>query len=121
MIFRQHPIEHVEVSLNPTLISEADHSCGPPVRVLPDLAARVLPESQWPIIRTRNSQEFTLATSRKIIEPEPGENSYDRRNEAGPVAEDQTSVAQSLAANRRTHAKTLVLKGQSDHWNQERG
>jgi hypothetical protein len=72
------------------------------------------------IIRTRNSQEFTLATGRRIIQPEPRDKRYVRRNEAGQFAEDQTSIAKSLAADRRTDAGTLVLKGRSDHWNQER-
>ncbi len=61
-----------------------------------------------------------MATSRKIIEAETDENSYDRRNEAARFTEYQTWAAQSATADRGTHAKTLVARA-SDRLNQERG
>jgi hypothetical protein len=51
---------------------------------------------------------------REVIEPKEGDKRYIRRNDQGQFTEDQVDVGKSLAADRRTHAKTVAPKGQGD-------
>jgi hypothetical protein len=45
---------------------------------------------------------------------------YIRRDERGRFTSDQVEVGRSLAADRRTEAKTVVPKGQGDRGDQAR-
>ena len=58
--------------------------------------------------------------SREVIEPHKGDKRYARRDEQGQFTEDQVSVGKSLAADRRSKAKTVVPKGQGDHGDQKK-
>lgn len=61
-----------------------------------------------------------MRSKRTLIEPKRGDKRYVRRNSQGQFTEDQTAVGKSLAADRRTHAKTTVPKGQGDRGDQKR-
>ena len=50
---------------------------------------------------------------RELIEPTPGDKRFVRRNAAGQF-KDVTDVGRSLAADRRSNAKTSVKSGQGD-------
>jgi hypothetical protein len=52
-------------------------------------------------------------SKRTVIEPHKGDKRYARRNKAGEFQK-QVSVGGSLAADRRSKAKTKVKKGQGD-------
>ena len=54
---------------------------------------------------------------RERIEHPEGQR-YARRDERGRFTSDQTAVGRSLAADRRTKAKTTVPKGQGDRGDQ---
>jgi hypothetical protein len=60
-----------------------------------------------------------MSSKREVIQPKPGDKRYARRDKEGQFAKDQTSVGKSLAADRRTHAKTAVPKGQGDRGDQK--
>ncbi|MES2466443.1 MAG: hypothetical protein V4675_04005 [Verrucomicrobiota bacterium] len=53
------------------------------------------------------------AGKRELIEPNPGDKRYVRRNEDGTFGE-TVDVGKSLAADRRTKATKKVPKGQGD-------
>ncbi len=55
-----------------------------------------------------------MARQRELIEPNPGDKRYVRRDENGRFTSDQVDVGRSLAADRRQHAKTKAGKGQGD-------
>ena len=55
-----------------------------------------------------------MAQKRKTIEPHKGDKRYVRRDDQGHFTKDQVDVGRSLAADRRSHAKTVVPKGQGD-------
>jgi hypothetical protein len=55
-----------------------------------------------------------MAAKRELIEPTKGNKRYVRRDQQGHFTTDQTDVGKSLAADRRTHAKTASPKGQGD-------
>ena len=57
---------------------------------------------------------------RTINEPKPGSKSYVRRDEKGHLTADQVAVGKSLAADRRTQAKTVAPKGQGDRGDQKK-
>lgn len=57
---------------------------------------------------------------RTVNEPKPGAKSYVRRDEKGHFTSDQVAVGKSLAADRRTHAKTVAPKGQGDRGDQKK-
>jgi hypothetical protein len=57
---------------------------------------------------------------REIIQPNPGDKRYVRRDESGHFSEDQTDVGRSLAADRKTHAKTEVQNGMGDKGDQKK-
>jgi hypothetical protein len=48
-----------------------------------------------------------------MIEPKPGDKRYVRRNREGKFKE-EVDVGRSLAADRRQHASTKVMKGQGN-------
>jgi hypothetical protein len=56
---------------------------------------------------------------RQLVEEGSGKR-YVRRDPQGRFTSDQTEVGRSLAADRRTKAKTTVPKGQGDRGDQER-
>ena len=60
-----------------------------------------------------------MSAKREVIQPKPGDKRYARRDKEGQFTKDQTSVGKSLAADRRTHAKTVVPKGQGDRGDQK--
>jgi hypothetical protein len=54
-----------------------------------------------------------MAGKRELIEPNPGDKRYVRRDERGRFKE-MTDVGRSLAADRRRQAKTVSKPGQGD-------
>jgi hypothetical protein len=60
-----------------------------------------------------------MATKRTLIEPHKGDKRYIRRNEQGQFTEKQVDVGKSLAADRRSHSKTVAPKGQGDRGDQK--
>ncbi|HZP21118.1 MAG TPA: hypothetical protein VFB16_13025 [Bauldia sp.] len=56
---------------------------------------------------------------RELIEPHKGDKRYVRRGEKGRFKE-VDDVGRSLAADRRTKAKTAVKKGEGDRGDQKR-
>ena len=59
-----------------------------------------------------------MAGKRELIEPK-GDKRFIRRDEKGRISESD-DVGRSLAADRRTKAKTVVRKGQGDRGDQKR-
>jgi hypothetical protein len=55
-----------------------------------------------------------MAGKRELIEPNPGDKRYVRRDEKGQFTTDQVDVGRSLAADRRQHAKTKAKPGHGD-------
>ena len=51
---------------------------------------------------------------REVIEPTKDAKRYTRRDKEGQFTQDQTKVGKSLAADRRTKAKTVAKKGEGD-------
>lgn len=51
---------------------------------------------------------------RELIEPNPADKRYVRRDEDGQFTTDQVDVGKSLAADRRVTAKTKAKPGQGD-------
>jgi hypothetical protein len=51
---------------------------------------------------------------RELIEPHQGDKRYIRRDSKGRLTKDQVNVGRSLAADRRTKAKTVSKKGEGD-------
>jgi hypothetical protein len=60
-----------------------------------------------------------MASKRELIEPHKGDKRYVRRDEQGRFTESD-DVGRSLAADRRTKAKTTVKKGQGDRGDQKK-
>ena len=58
-----------------------------------------------------------MAGKRELIEPK-GDKRFIRRDERGRISESD-DVGRSLAADRRTKAKTVVKKGQGDKGDQK--
>ena len=54
-----------------------------------------------------------MASKRELIEPQPGDKRYVRRDAEGQFKK-EVDVGKSLAADRRTKAKTKVKSGQGD-------
>ena len=61
-----------------------------------------------------------MTSKRELIEPKPGDKRYIRRGKQGQFTSDQADTGKSLSADRRTHAKTVVPKGQGDRGDQKR-
>ena len=57
---------------------------------------------------------------REVIQPHGDDTRYARRDEKGKFTEDQVNTGKSLAADRRSHAKTVVPKGQGDRGDQKK-
>lgn len=53
-------------------------------------------------------------SKRELIEPNPGDKRYVRRDEKGQFTDDQVDVGKSLAADQRQHSKTPARPGQGD-------
>jgi hypothetical protein len=51
---------------------------------------------------------------RTLIEPHKGDKRYLRRGKKGRFSSEQVDVGRSLAADRRSKAKTKVKKGEGD-------
>jgi len=61
-----------------------------------------------------------MAIKREVIQPHENDKRYARRDDAGHFTSDQVSVGKSLAADRRSKAKTVVPKGQGDRGDRKR-
>jgi hypothetical protein len=59
-------------------------------------------------------------SSREVIKPHKGDKRYARRDSQGQFTEKQVNVGKSLAADRRTKAKTIVPEGQGDRGDEKR-
>ena len=59
-------------------------------------------------------------SKRTLIRAHANDSRYVRRDEQGHFTTDQASVGKSLAADRRSQAKTVVPKGQGDRGDQKR-
>ena len=55
-----------------------------------------------------------MASKRELIEPNPGDKRYVRRDKEGHFTESQDDVGRSLAADQRQHARTRVKPGHGD-------
>jgi hypothetical protein len=60
-----------------------------------------------------------MAIKRTLIEPNKGDKRYIRRKANGEFSEKQVNVGKSLAADRRSHSKTIAPKGQGDRGDQK--
>lgn len=60
------------------------------------------------------------ASKRTLVEPHEGDKRYVRRGSDGKFTEKQVGVGRSLAADKRTKAKTVVPKGQGDRGDTKR-
>ena len=61
-----------------------------------------------------------MTRKRELIEPNEGDKRYIRRDDEGKFTEDQVDVGRSLAADQRSHSKTVAPKGQGDKGDQKR-
>ncbi len=55
-----------------------------------------------------------MASDRELIEPNPGDKRYVRRDEKGQFTDSQDDVGRSLSQDQRQQAKTESKKGQGD-------
>lgn len=55
-----------------------------------------------------------MPTKRELINPNPGDKRYIRRDERGRFTSDQVDVGRSLSADARQNAKKTAPKGQGD-------
>ena len=55
-----------------------------------------------------------MASDRELIEPNPGDKRYVRRDEQGQFTDSQDDVSQSLSQDQKREAKTESKKGQGD-------
>jgi hypothetical protein len=53
-------------------------------------------------------------SSQEVIQPNKGDKRYVRRDEQGQFTDSQVNIGKSLAADRRSKAKTVAPKGQGD-------
>jgi hypothetical protein len=58
--------------------------------------------------------EVSVAGDRELIEPNPGDKRYARRDEQGQFTESQDDVGKSLSQDQQQHAQTESKKGQGD-------
>jgi hypothetical protein len=61
-----------------------------------------------------------MPAKRTLTQPHKGDKRYVRRDDQGHFTADQVNVGKSLAADRRTQAKTVAPKGQGDHGDQKK-
>jgi hypothetical protein len=64
-------------------------------------------------------EEEKVEMPRELIEPHKGDKRFIRRDRQGQFKESD-DVGRSLAADRRTKAKTIVKKGEGDRGDQKR-
>ena len=69
---------------------------------------------------SEGARKIMAGTKRTTIEPHKSDKRYVRRNSNGEFTKDQVDVGKSLAADRRTKAKTIVPKGQGDRGDTKR-
>ena len=55
-----------------------------------------------------------MPRDRELIEPNPDDKRFVRRDDQGKFTEEQDDVGRSLAKDRQTNAKTEAKKGQGD-------
>jgi hypothetical protein len=55
-----------------------------------------------------------MARDRELIEPNPGDKRYIRRDDEGKFTEDQVDMGRSISQDMQRDAKTKVKKGQGD-------
>lgn len=55
-----------------------------------------------------------MPIKRELIKPHKGDSRYLRRNKSGQFTKEQVNVGKSLAADRRTKARTKVKEGYGD-------
>ena len=60
------------------------------------------------------------ASKRTLVEPHKGDKRYVRRDSKGNFTDKQVDVGKSLAADKRTKARTVVPKGQGDRGDTKR-
>ena len=60
-----------------------------------------------------------MARKRELIQPHAGDKRFARRNIEGQFTSEQVNVGKSLSADKRSHAKTVVPKGQGDKGDQK--
>src|SRR5687767_169500 len=65
------------------------------------------------MVESEKGDARMASRKRELIEPNPGDKRYVRRNAVGQF-EDVADVGKSLAADRRSNAKTTVKAGQGD-------
>lgn len=53
-------------------------------------------------------------TKRELIEPNPGDKRFVRRDSEGKFTDDQVDVGRSSAADQRQHSNTKAKPGQGD-------
>ena len=61
-----------------------------------------------------------MAQKRELIEPQPGDKRFVRRDEDGKFTKDQVDVSKSLSADVKQTAKTKVAEGQGDKGDRKR-
>jgi hypothetical protein len=66
-----------------------------------------------------SAERWSMASKRELIEPHKGDKRYVRRDAKGQFKE-VDDVGRSLAADRRTKAKTVVKSGQGDKGDRKR-
>ena len=65
-------------------------------------------------MRAHRITEADVARDRELIEPNPGDKRYVRRDEQGKFTDSQDDVGRSLGQDRKQHAQTPAKKGQGD-------
>jgi hypothetical protein len=61
----------------------------------------------------------SMPIKRTLTEPHKNDKRDTRRDDHGQFTEDQVDVGKLLAADRRTHPKTVAPRGQGDHGDQK--
>ena len=61
-----------------------------------------------------SAREACVAGDRELIEPNPGDKRYVRRDDKGQFTDSQDDVGKSLSRDQQQHAQTESKKGQGD-------
>lgn len=61
-----------------------------------------------------------MASKRELIEPNPGDKRYVRRDAQGRFTDSQDNVSRSLSQDMKRKAKTVAKKGQGDRGDAKR-
>ena len=59
-----------------------------------------------------------MAKDRELVEPNPGDKRYVRRDNQGRFTKDQVDVGKSISQDMQRESKTKVKKGQGDQGDQ---